>query len=305
MAIGMTSAESDEMNKYASMENLFKNHTTEVELFAPFLARRVLFKKHYESLLDSAKDKNVTSTGSTIDKNNFKMDVATYYDDTCQLTRNYAIDINDNDLAKNINFTESSIYYLKDIEVYPQIVSINKIITPLLDIVDFKPNNITAITLSTGLEKAAKFRDYLHTNSAIAHSQNLAGKSIHEKFLPLRLDNHAFNMMMTWHKKRANAFYLLYDEVNRINQTGNSITRILGDVLIKGTTTTIAKAVITNVEMERTVIADLQGHFVMEKFLSGLAQYTVTAPGYHPLTVVIKIIRGESLTHNFELEPIV
>ena len=85
----------------------------------------------------------------------------------------------------------------------------------------------------------------------------------------------------------------------------NSITRILGDVLIKGTTTPIAKAVITNVEMERTVIADLQGHFVMEKFLSGLAQYTVSAPGYHPLTVVIKTIRGESLTHNFELEPIV
>ena len=227
-----------------------------------------------------------------------------YYEDTCQLTRNYAVDTENNTLEKSINYTESSIVHLKDVEVYPRIVAINALITPLLDEVAFKPNNITAKTLSDGLALAATFRDSLHINQLIQHGQNVAGNNIDELLIPLRADNHSFNMQMTWYKKHANEFYQLYDEVNRINQTGNSITRIQGNVLIKGTTAPIAKAVISNLELERTVTADLLGHFVMEKFLSGLAQYTVTAQGYQPLTVVIKTVRGESITHNFELEPI-
>ena len=302
---GLTLAQSDEINKYVGFRTFFKNNATQVGLLPTFSARVTLFDSHLTELEKAIISKNITSTGATIDKNLKKKAVGVYYEDKCQLTRNFAVDAGNNDLAKNINFTENSIFHLKDIDVYPQIVAINNTITPFLNDVVYKTYNITAQTLSDGLALAADFRDYLHTNTNILHGKSVAGKSIDALLIPIRADNRSFNMQMTWHKKNANAFYQLYDEINRINQTGNSITRILGDVLIKGTTTPIAKAVITNVEMERTVIADLQGHFVMEKFLSGLAQYTVSAPGYHPLTVVIKTIRGESLTHNFELEPIV
>ena len=305
MADGLNLAQSDEMNKYLGFRILFKKYPTEVALLPTFASRVTLFGTHLSALENEVPDKNVTSTGATIDKNLKKKAVGVYYEDSCQLTRNYAVDIENNTLEKSINYTESSIVHLKDVDVYPKIVAINALITPLLEEVAFKPYNITAKTLSDGLALAASFRDSLHSNSAIQHGQNVAGNTIDARLIPLRADNHSFNMQMTWHKKNANAFYLLYDEVNRINQTGNSITRILGEVFIKGTTTPIAKAVITNVEIERTVTANLLGHFVMEKFLSGLSQYTVTAPGYHPLTEVIKTVRGESLTHNFELEPIV
>ncbi len=302
---GITLAQSDEINKYTGFRTLFKNNATQVGLFPPFATRTTLFDSHLTDLEKAIISKNITSTGATIDKNLKKKAVAVYYEDVCQLTRNFAIDKENNDLAKNINFTENSICRLKDIEVYPQIVAINKTITPLLNDVDYKTYNITALTLSDGLNLAADFRDYLHTNTNILHGKSVAGKSIDALLIPLRADNRAFNMQMTWHKKHANAFYLLYEEGNRINQTGNAITRLLGDVVEKGSNSSIPNAVITNVQLERSVTADLSGHYNIEKFISGLYSYIVTAPGFKSITVVLKSVSGESLTHNFELEPVV
>ena len=298
---GITLAQSDEINKYLGFRALFKNNATQVGLLPTFATRATIFESHLTDLEKAIISKNITSTGATIDKNLKKRAVAVYYEDKCQLTRNFAIDAGNNDLAKNINFTENSIFHLKDIEVYPQIVAINNTITPFLNDLVYKTYNITALTLSDGLALAADFRDYLHTNTNILHGKSVAGKSIDALLIPLRADNHSFNMQMTWHKKHANAFYLLYDEGNRINQTGNAITRLLGDVVEKGSGNLIPNAVITNNQLEKSVTADLSGHYSIEKFISGLYSYTITAPEFKPITVVLKSVSGESLTHNFEL----
>jgi len=302
---GITLAQSDEINKYTGFRTLFKNNATQVGLLPTFSARTTIFDSHLTDLETAIISKNVTSTGATIDKNMKKRAVAVYYEDVCQLTRNFAIDAGNNDLAKNINFTENSIFHLKDIDVYPQIVAINKTITPFLNDTVFKTYKITALTLTDGLVLAEDFRDYLHTNTNILHGKSVAGKSIDALLIPLRADNRSFNMQMTWHKKHANAFYLLYEEGNRINQTGNAITRLLGDVVEKGSNSSIPNAVITNNQLERSVTADLLGHYNIEKFISGLYSYTIIATGYKPKTEVIKSVSGESLTHNFELEPII
>ncbi len=305
MNIGFTQAESDELRKYQTIRIVINNNPLSVAKSSMFKAKTLTFLDNLQNIEEEIANKNIDTSGFTENKNSLKEIVAIFYDPICSYVEEFAIENKHTDLAKNVNYTESKIFHLKDSSVFGVISAINTAITPFIEDVKFIPYGITAPILLDGLHKATTFRDYLSTNFEAKHEKTVASDAVESLLQPLRDNVDSFNRLIKWFKLNDSEFFNLYIAANKTIHTGNRITKIGGFIYKKGTTIGIPKATFKNLETGLTVTADLLGAFLMEKFKSGLFNFEISAPDYITIYQIIKVSPGSAYEFNFELEPVI
>jgi len=305
MNIGFTQAESDELRKYQTIGIVIKNNPISVVKSLMFKAKTVTFLENLQKIEDEIANKNIDTSGFTENKNTLKEIVAIFYDPICAYAEEFAVENKHTDLAKNVNYTESKIFHLKDGSVFGIVTAINAAITPFIEDVKFVPYGVTAPILLEGLHKATTFRDYLSTNFEAKHEKTVAGDAVENLLKPLRDNVDSFNRLIKWFKLNDEEFYNLYIVANKLIHTGNRITKIGGFIYKKGTEIGIPKATFKNIETGLTATADLLGTYLMEKFKSGLFNFEIAAPGFISKQQIIKVSPGTAYEFNFELDPVV
>jgi len=305
MNIGFTQAESDELRKYKTIRIVINNNPLSVAKSSMFKAKTLTFLVNLENIEEEIANKNIDTSGFTENKNTLKEIVANFYDPICAYAEEFAVENKHTDLAKNVNYTESKIFHLKDGSVFGIVTAINAAITPFIEDVKFVPYGITAPILLEGLHKATTFRDYLSTNFEAKHEKTVAGDAVENLLKPLRDNVDSFNRLIKWFKLNDEEFYNLYFAANKTIHTGNRITKIGGFIYKKGTEIGIPKATFKNLETGLTATADLLGAYSMEKFKSGLFNFEIAEPGFISKQQIIKVSPGSAYEFNFELEAIV
>ena len=145
MNIGFTKAESDELRKYQTIRTVIKNNPISVAKSLMFKAKTLTFLDNLDNIEDEIANKNIDTSGFTENKNSLKEIVAIFYDPICSYAEEFAVEYKHTDLAKNVNYTESKIFNLKDGSVFGIVTAINAAITPFITDVNFIPYGVTLL----------------------------------------------------------------------------------------------------------------------------------------------------------------
>ena len=297
---GLTNEQEQEFNRSTKVSKYLHFHQAKVDLFIPLKNRLTKLDDHMTLLGTKAGGKIGVTSGITSTKAARKKEVAVYYETVCGVARSFCIETNRNEVGDNLKYTQPKIINLLDGDVVTVVTEINELITEqLLPVAAFAPYEITAATLTAGLNLATTFANSIGVAGMVDASKSSAGEAVINVLEDIKEDIEVLDLTMRKYITTDPDFYNGFKAANIVDDIGIHHSGIEGEVA--SNSVAVKGAVIKCVELEKKTTSDIMGHYDIKSMKPGTYEFTCTHPNFEPATKVIKIKKGKTIHVGWEL----
>ncbi len=238
----------------------------------------------------------------TAQKRELKKEIAREAAGICSLATAYAIEKNDGTLLSHVNCSYTDIYTTKDIILQARVTIIINGISPHLDKADFKEYGITTTGLASICEKAKQFMSRIGTGKSLNWQSDNASRNITATLKKVRANILQMNRLLLLFKEKHPGFVEGFQQActaQQKNKTHNAIKGIVNDT---NTGQPVPGVTITAEGKNKTALTNAAGFYHLRGIKATTHTLTITAEGYTPQTVSVKVVRGKTTTLNITLE---
>lgn len=303
---GLTQFQQEEFNTLNSLDKTFDDNLTKTNSYLPLKVEAALLKTNIKTINDSIAHKLIDSTTDTEKKNALKTKTATFWGNTDFLIHGFALKYGFTDLGKYTKQTRSMLEDIPDTNFEAHIEVLYNEISGYLLSPHFLDYGITEAMLDAGLVMAQTFQAFLGTNRSTEDKSLVATEEMERLFLPTKDNYTQIELLSEYFSPDGPApddlFYKAIKTALVVTHT--SIHTIYdGNIYINQTQTPIKGVQIKNLKNGRIVETNLLGYFKMEKFVAGLIEFEISAPGYITIKPILDIKKGKHLTIDYYLVP--
>jgi hypothetical protein len=304
---GLTNGQAQEYNRDKKVQTYFTTNASKVSSYAPLNDQFEDFEDHVSNVESLVPRKTVNNTGIATAKKLKKSEAASFWSSICNKGRAYALGIHDEALAADLKRSRSAILKLKDGDVLPFCTHVNDTLSPLVGNADFDNYGITAAVLTSGMTIASDFKNLIGAPGEARADKTAADQELNETFGKLRLNVEQFVLLMSHFESSDPDFLNGFNAVNVIDDIGVHHNGIQGFVKSKSDGSPIVDATILHNSNGKSAngksaTSDLLGFYNLIKLKPGLNSFDVSAPGKKTLSSVIKILKGQTLEVDFQME---
>lgn len=302
MAMGLTRVQNKRYTKFKQLQNYFASNAAKVATLQPLADEIADMNLTLAALEGFIPAKSRNSGGVAQTKDELLDTVAGATGDICTRSRAYALKFDANGLASKVIWSMSSIKRLPDGDVQAAVKDVHDAVLPYVSNTDFVPYGVTAGMLAEALANANAFQTLVGDVKTAMSLSTEANAQIEAMLAKLTANGKQFDLLMETFKTTDLAFYTGFVANNIEPNLGVRHTGLEGMVKTAATGAGIAGAQVRHTGIDRVVTADITGAYSMIKFLPGIFNFEVSAPGYVTQTVMLRIDRGRILERDFVLE---
>ena len=271
--------------------------------YAPMSALNATLNTQKGLFNDKLTEASVNITGFKLQKTADKKEMATDFGAIAQTAHTYAVSINDETLQGKTHWTKAMLFNLPDATAHGTCQSIYDALTPLIGIPAFDAYGITLLKLDNAKGKKETFV----LSSGAVKVQNKKRNDAKKALLHTNIHDMetTIALMVGLLSNMSTDFQSTFNSLNRTDTTGVHHNILEGSIFKSTDHSGIAGAQIKLVEHPTHIaLSDLLFEYKLDEFPSGTSQFEVSATGYHTITITLTIPKGESLHHDFMLDPL-
>ncbi len=296
----LTNEQSSQYTRMERVDLFLDDKQTTVDAYTPMKVEVSDFKNNLAALVLAMPEKNVVSTGITIDKKQQKQKVAKAGEFICHLTHLFADKFGHPKLAAAVNLNYDKIYKAKDADIVTLAKGIVDAVTPYVANVDFKDYAVTQAKLD-GLTKLASDFASLIGVAKVDNTGNAIADTEIDRLIGLMIKNiERMDKAMVFYEETDPKFVEGYHLNSTLEHNGvrhNGMDGLVKDAageLLADVTVTLKG---THYEAK----SDLYGAYHLSKVQAGDYVVVVSAKGYVTQEFVIHISPKKMLERNFVL----
>jgi hypothetical protein len=301
---GFTRIQETEWMRAGKVLKYLSNNQAKVDTYLPLKNKKLLLEAILNAIDAQLTKKTFETKGNTQEKKQARNAVADFYDRVLAIVLSYLNDKGNKELAVNFRHTKRDILRMDDGDVLPFVMKWNKWIEEdVIPEADFDPYEITAATLTEGLNLAHSFNEYMGTTAIMQVDRRLAGKSIAELLKKLKFEIRQAALLMKHFQKTDPHFYNGFRAANKVDNLGIRHTTIHGKVTLDGQPLNNAEIICLNtVKKPKTATSNLLGIYSLPGPRPGTYDFRCTAPNLEPLIKTLTIKRGKPLECNWRFD---
>ena len=299
----LTQIQSNEETRFNKMGIFFglTSSVTIIATYPPFQTRVTAFGIDLAYLNSLTPGKNADASGVTDGKTEDKLAIAVSLSQVCQKTKAYAIVTGNTMLKAQMQASKSSILKLKDSDIMGFVTTIVTLVTPLLPLALFVPYGITATYLATITSASVAYNGLIGQAGVDESGNAIANDKIDAQIKKMQLEKETMDLLLSGFLPTYPDFIAGYKLNSKTINIGVHHNGITGDITDSITSVGIGDAVVQLVGTEKITISNLLGVYSITIVPSKLYTVTVTAIGYVTQSKVVKIIKGQIITLDFEM----
>lgn len=299
MATGITRIQNNRYTRFKQLQNFFATNAAKVAAFAPLADEVAEMNTTLAALEALIPAKSGNSGGVAQTKDELLDTIAAACGDICTRSRAYALKFDAPGLASKVIWTESAIKHLPDSDVEAAVKDVADAVQPYVSNSAFVPYGVTAAMLAEMVANATAFQGLVGAAKNAMSLSTDANAEIELKLAMLSANGKQFELLMLTFKSSDLGFYTGFLANNEEPNLGIRHTGLEGHVKVASTGAGIAGAQVKNMGTGRLELSDITGAYSMVKFMPGIYNFEVSAPGYATQTVMLKIERGRILEQDF------
>jgi hypothetical protein len=300
---GFTTPQLQEFNRGMSVKKYLHNYQPVVNTKPPLVNRQNELTGSLEALENKAAEKIYDTKGITTGKKRKKLSVAQFYDRICADAREFLLDQN-SDNAGNFRITKRTLTHLKEGEVLPIAMQINKWVEEYcIPNPAFASYGITSATLAEGLALARDFDKTIGEADLIDAGKSGASQTIAQLITRLKTTLERIELLVRSFQQTNPEFYKGFYSANKLDHTGLRHNIIKGRATLDGQP--LHKATIAcdiPGKPSKSCTTNRLGYYKFPRLRPGPYQFTCTAQSLDPITQIITVKRGKTQKINWEFK---
>ncbi len=274
--------------------------------YVPFTKEKQNFTINFNLLKTYAPQKDVKGKGITKIQKALKMKIGNSVLSICAMATSYAQEYNNPALMAAMKCSKSGIAGYKDADMYGMVLNIVNTLQPFMSDAHFMEYDITNVMLSSLMNDATQFSNNLGTASFIDSGSSIANKNINEVINLLDGNVTQFDRLVYRFASSHPDFVAGYRINAALENPATRHTGIEGTVTVAGTDKPVADAVITltlaekknetvtdGSDRKKETVSGSGGKYSIISMYGGTYQLVVTAPGFAPKTLEVRINRSK------------
>ena len=303
---GLTIFQQEELNSLTDLDKTFDANKTKTDSYPPLKSEAALLKTNIETINNSIINKIIDSTTDTDKKNALKAKTSIFWGNTNFILHGFALKYGFIELGKSTKQTRPMLEDIADNNFEAHIQILHTEISSYLLSPHFDDYGITDTMLDAGLLMAKDFQGFLGTNKHTEGKSIVATDEVERLFLPAKENYTQIDLLSEYFAPEGPApDDLFYKAIKTALVITHSSTHTIydGNIFNKQTNTPINGAQIKNLKNGRIVEANLLGYFKMEKFVGGLIEFEISAPGFITIKPILDIKKGKHISIDYHLVP--
>lgn len=302
MASGLTREQNNRYTRFKQLQNFFATNAAKVSSYPPLAAEVAEMNTTIGALESFIPSKKGNSGGVAQTKVELLDTIAELCGNICTRSRAYALKAGATGLAMQVKWTEHTFKYIKNDNVQAEAKKVHDAVQSYISNSEFVPYGVTAGMLTELMGNADAYQTLVGAVKTARSLSTEANAEIEAKLAALSASGKQFELLMRTFKESDLAFYTGFLANNEEPNLGVRHTGLEGMVKAASSGAGIAGAEVKNMGTGRTELSDILGAYSMVKFMPGIYNFEVSAPGYAKQTLMLKISQGRILAHDFVLE---